>query len=87
MVAVVRLASIVLALSIYLLVCFPKMRIKDERRQKTYNSIQRDIIELNRDYWERQIIFNFIRSNNILEIDFQTNDPIKNLNERSKFYA
>lgn len=83
-VVVVMLTPMVLALVVYLLVCGPKMRTRDERLQKTYNGIECDLDELNRGYWERQIIFNFIRSKNVLEIDFQTNDPMKKLNERSK---
>lgn len=82
--AVVILLPMFLGLVLFLCICGPKRRIRKERLHDTYSGIEEDIVNLNREYNDRRIILFFNRNKKTLEIDYQTNDPLQKLKEKSK---
>lgn len=72
-----------LGVVLFSLVCNRKRRMRKERLYQSYDNFKEAIDHLNKVYAQKRIIFHFDDSTAVLELDYQTNDPIKRMQDKA----
>ena len=83
-VALILLVPSVIGVLVFICICKYKVKERERRYNQAYNNFKDISDELNKEYAFRKIYFDFYDEDTVLVIDFQTNDPIGKLREKSK---